>query len=108
QALGTYRLDDASGPLLVSQVLQAQDVPSRFAVTVMQGLTPLVGREQEIGLLHERWAQARDGMGQVVVLSGEAGVGKSRLVQALMEHLEGDVHTRLECHCSPYAQQSAL
>ena len=108
QALGTYRLDDASESLLVSQVLQAQAVPSRFAVTVRKGLTPLVGREQEMGLLRERWAQAREGLGQVVVLSGEAGIGKSRLVQALTEHLAGDVHTRLECHCSPYAQQSAL
>jgi predicted ATPase len=67
-----------------------------------------VGREQEIGLLHERWRQAREGLGQVVVLSGEAGIGKSRLVQALTEHLAEDEHTRLECHCSPYAQQSAL
>jgi predicted ATPase len=74
----------------------------------MQGLTPLVGREQEIGLLHERWVQARDGLGQVVVLSGEAGIGKSRLVQVLTEHLAGVVYTRIECHCSPYAQQSAL
>jgi class 3 adenylate cyclase/predicted ATPase len=108
QALGAYLLDDASEPLVVYQVLQKRAIQSRFAITAIKGLTPLVGREQEIGLLHERWAQARDGMGQVVVLSGEAGVGKSRLVQALTEHLAGDVYTRIECHCSPYAQQSAL
>jgi class 3 adenylate cyclase/DNA-binding winged helix-turn-helix (wHTH) protein/tetratricopeptide (TPR) repeat protein len=108
QALGTYRLAAVSEPLLVSQVLQAQVVASRFAVTAIKGLTPLVGREQEVGLLCERWAQAREGLGQVVVLGGEAGIGKSRLVQAFTEHLAGDVYTRLECHCSPYAQQSAL
>ena len=86
----------------------AGSAQSRFDVTVTKGLTPLVGREQEVGLLRERWAQAKDGLGQVVVLSGEAGIGKSRLVQVLTEHLAGEAHTRIECHCSPYYQQSAL
>ena len=108
QALGAYRLAEASEPLVVYQVLQAQAIPSRFAVTAIKGLTPLVGREQEVGLLRERWAQAREGRGQVVMLSGEAGIGKSRLVQAFTEHLAEEGYTRLECHCSPYAQQSAL
>jgi predicted ATPase len=61
----------------------------------------LVGREQEVRLLLERWAQVKDGMGQVVVLSGEAGIGKSRLVQAVQAHVAGEPHTRLECRCSP-------
>ena len=73
-----------------------------------RGLTPLVGREAEVALLRERWAQARDGLGQVVLLSGEAGIGKSRLVQVLHEHVAAEPHTRLEWRCSPYAQQSPL
>ena len=56
---------------------------SRLEAVGSTGLTPLVGREQEIGLLRERWAQVKDGLGQVVLLSGEAGIGKSRLVQVL-------------------------
>jgi predicted ATPase/class 3 adenylate cyclase/DNA-binding winged helix-turn-helix (wHTH) protein len=108
RALGTQMLDDAAEPLAVYQVLQERTSQSRFEVAVTQGLTPLVGREHELGLLHERWAQVRDGRGQVVVLSGEAGIGKSRLVQALTEHLAGEAHTRVECQCSPYYQHTAL
>jgi predicted ATPase len=74
----------------------------------MKGLTPLVGREHELGLLQERWAQVKDGLGQAVLLSGEAGIGKSRLVQALTEHLAGETYTRIECRCSPYYQNTAL
>ena len=59
-------------------------------------------------LLQERWAQSTDGLGQVVLLSGEAGIGKSRLVQVLKAHVESEPHTRLECRCSPYYQNSAL
>ena len=58
-----------------------------------------MGREHEVGLLCERWAQVKDGLGQVVLLSGEAGIGKSRLVQALKEHLAGEAYTRIECRC---------
>ena len=70
-------------------------------------MTPLVGREHEVGLLRARWTQAKDGMGQVVMLSGEAGIGKSRLGQVLKEHLTGE-HTRIECQCSPYYQHTAF
>jgi predicted ATPase len=77
-------------------------------VAVRKGLTPLVGREQEVGLLLERWARVKEGLGQVVLLGGEAGIGKSRLVQVLKEHLVGDPHARLEWRCSPYYQNSAL
>jgi predicted ATPase len=61
-----------------------------------------------VALLHERWAQARDGLGQVVLLSGEAGIGKSRLVLALKEQVAGEPHTRWECRCSSYFQDSTL
>ena len=108
QALGAHMLEDAAEPLTVYQILQESPAQSRFEVAVTKGLTPLVGREQEIGLLCERWAQVKDGLGQVVLLSGEAGIGKSRLVQALKEHLAGEAHTRIECRCSPYYQHSAF
>ena len=74
----------------------------------MSGLTPLVGREEEVGLLQRRWAQAQEGHGQVVLLSGEAGIGKSRLVQELHEIVAHDGATRLTFRCSPYYQRSAL
>ena len=73
------------------------------------GLTPLVGREQEVALLLERWAQVKDDLGQVVLLSGEAGIGKSRLVQVLTEHVATEPQAWLTPYqCSPYYQNTAL
>src|SRR5262249_8229823 len=73
------------------------------------GLTPLVGREQEVALLLERWSQVKDGLGQVVLLSGEAGIGKSRLVQVLKEHVASEPQAWLTpCQCSSYYQNTAL
>src|SRR2546426_1546773 len=73
------------------------------------GLTPLVGREQEVGLLLARWAQVKEGIGQVVLLSGEAGIGKSRLVQVLKEHVATEPQAWMTpCQCSPYYRNSAL
>jgi predicted ATPase len=68
----------------------------------------MVGREQEIGLLLERWRQARDGDGQVVLLIGEAGIGKSRIIQALCDRLAGETYLRMRYFCSPFAVSSAL
>lgn len=70
--------------------------------------TPLVGRAEELDLLLERWRQARAGRGQVVLLSGEPGIGKSRLIAALHERLSGEPHTKLRYFCSPYHMNSAL
>ena len=82
---------------------------SRLEAAGSTGLTPLVGREQEVALLLERWAQVKDGLGQVVLLSGEAGIGKSRLVQVLKEHVAAEPQAWLTpCQCSPYYQNTAL
>ena len=108
EVLGTYVLEDLADPLTVYRVVQESTAQNRFEVAITRGLTPFVGREHEVGLLHECWAQAIDGRGQVVVLSGEAGIGKSRLVQEFTSHLTGKPCTRLEYHCSPYYQHTAL
>src|SRR5262249_61311511 len=82
---------------------------SRLEGAGSTGLIPLVGREQEVALLRERWAQVKDGMGQVVLLSGEAGIGKSRLVQVLKEHVAAEPQAWLTPgQCSPYHQNTAL
>src|SRR5262249_48250441 len=72
------------------------------------GLTPLVGRESEVTLLVERWEQAKAGYGQVILLTGEAGIGKSRLVQILKDHVANESHVRWECRSVEYSQNSAL
>jgi TOMM system kinase/cyclase fusion protein len=109
QSIGPHRLKGFAQPLAVYQVLSERTARSRLEAAGSTGLTPLVGREQEIGLLRERWAQVRDGVGQVVLLSGEAGIGKSRLVQVLMEHVATEPQAWLTpCQCSPYHQNTAL
>jgi len=82
---------------------------SRLEAAGRTGWTPLVGREQEIGLLRERWAQVKEGIGPVVLLSGEAGIGKSRLGQVLTDQVAAEPQAWLTpCQCSPYHQHSAL
>ena len=82
---------------------------SRLEAVDSTGWTPLVGREQESALLLERWAQVKEGVGQVVLLSGEAGIGKSRLVQVLQEQVAAEPQAWLmPCQCSPYHQHTAL
>jgi class 3 adenylate cyclase/predicted ATPase len=108
QELGEYALRGVSEPVVVYRVLRESGAQSRLDVASTRGLTPLVGREQEVGLLIERWEQAKTGQGQVILLSGEAGIGKSRLVQVLKEHVASELHTRWECRSSPYYQNTAL
>ena len=81
---------------------------SRFEALHASGLTELVGREEELELLLRRWSKAKTGEGQVVLLSGEAGIGKSRLTAALMERLATEPHTRLRYFCSPQHTDSAF
>src|SRR6185295_18270081 len=109
QPLGTPPLKGQAQPLAVYRVLYESMARSRLEAAGSTGWTPLVGREQEIGLLRERWAQVKEGVGQVVLLSGEAGIGKSRLVQVLQEQVAAEPQAWLTpCQCSPYYQHSAL
>jgi DNA-binding winged helix-turn-helix (wHTH) protein len=108
EVLGAHRFDPLAEPLTAYRVLQERPAHTRLGVAIARGLTPFVGREPELGLLHECWAQAAEGSGQVVVLRGEAGIGKSRLVQVFTEQLTGEMYTRLEFHCSPYYRHTAL
>jgi len=109
QSLGTPLLKGFAQPMEVYQVLSESTARSRLDVAGRTGLTPLVGREQEVRLLRERWVQVKDGLGQVVLLSGEAGIGKSRLVQVLKEHVAAESQAWLTpCQCSPYYQNTAL
>ncbi len=107
-ALGEHDLRGVDQPLAVYRVLHESGVQSRVDVASTRGLTPLVGRESEVSLLLDRWRQAKDGQGQLVLLSGDAGIGKSRLVQVLKEHVIDEPHTRWECRSSPYYQNTAL
>jgi class 3 adenylate cyclase len=108
ESLGEYELRGVAQPIAVYRVLQESGVQSRLDIVSTRGLTPLVGRESEVTLLLERWEQVKEGQGQVVLLSGESGIGKSRLVQVLKDHVAEGTHTRLECRSSPYYQNTAL
>jgi predicted ATPase len=83
-------------------------VESRFEALHTSGVTELVGREEELEILVRRWSRAKSGQGQVVLLSGEPGIGKSRLMAALSEHMGTEPYTRLRYFCTPLHQDSAL
>jgi Predicted ATPase len=106
--LGAKELKGIAGSVHVWAALRASSVESHFEALHASGLTALVGREEEFELLLRRWARAKNGEGQVVLLSGEAGIGKSRLTAALLERLAGEPHTRLRYFCSPQHTDSAL
>jgi class 3 adenylate cyclase/tetratricopeptide (TPR) repeat protein len=108
QALGAQEIKGVSQPLLVYRVLHASAAQTRLDVATPRGLTPLVGRDEEVALMQRRWNQAKAGMGQVVLINGEAGIGKSRLVQVLKEHITSEPHTRIEWRGSPHHQQHTL
>jgi class 3 adenylate cyclase/predicted ATPase len=108
EALDDQTLKGFPEPMTVYRVLAESGVQSRLDLIGVGSLTPLVGREQELKVLVERWEHAKEGLGQVVVLRGEAGIGKSRLLRALQDRLADEPYTRLECRGSPYAQHSAL
>src|SRR5262249_19750808 len=94
--------------ITVYQILSESGATSRLDVAQPRGLIPLVGRESEVRLLLERWEQVKAGQGQVVLLTGDAGIGKSRLVQVLKDHIANEPYTRWECRSSSYYQNTAL
>jgi class 3 adenylate cyclase/predicted ATPase len=106
--LGLRGLKGFPGPVRAWAVLRESFVASRFEALHTPGLTALVGREEESELLLRRWSKAKTGEGQVVLLSGEAGIGKSRLTVALLECLAEEAHTRLRYFCSSRRASSAL
>jgi class 3 adenylate cyclase/tetratricopeptide (TPR) repeat protein len=106
--LGKVSLKGLADPVQAWQVLGVSAVESRFEAQHGAALTPLVGREEELELLMRRWRQARAGDGFVVLVSGEPGIGKSRLVPTLLERLSDEPHTRLRSFCSPHHQDTAL
>jgi predicted ATPase len=106
--LGAKDLKGIAGPVRAWAALRASSAEGRFEALHAAGLTALVGREEELELLLRRWSRAKRGEGQVVLLSGEAGIGKSRLTAALLERLAAEPHTRLRYFCSPQHTDSAF
>jgi hypothetical protein len=99
--LGAKDLKGITDPVRAWAALRASSAEGRFEALHTAGLTALVGREEELELVLRRWSRAKTGEGQAVLLSGEAGIGKSRLTAALLEKLTGEPHTRLRYFCSP-------
>jgi class 3 adenylate cyclase/tetratricopeptide (TPR) repeat protein len=106
--LGAVEVKGIAAPVRAWQVLRPSIVASRFEALRGSALTRLVGRDEEMDLLLRRWARAKAGDGQVVLISGEAGLGKSRITAALAERLHAEPYLRLRYFCSPYYQDSAL
>jgi class 3 adenylate cyclase len=108
QDLGAHALRGVPEAMRLYHVLGESGATSRLDVAQPRGLTPLVGRELEVTLLRERWEQAKAGHGHVVLLTGDGGLGKSRLVQTLKDHVAHEQHVRWECRSIPYYQNTAL
>src|SRR5215510_14923377 len=106
--LGLHEVKGIAEPVAAWAVEGASDSESRFEAVRMAGLTDLIGREDDLDFLLERQRLAWKGKGQIVLISGEPGIGKSRLVAALAERITGGPHTRLRYQCSPYHTNSAL
>jgi class 3 adenylate cyclase/tetratricopeptide (TPR) repeat protein len=106
--LGAIAIKGFTEPALASQVIGEGTVESRFEALRSASLGPLVGRDEELHLLSRRWAQARNGEGQIVLISGEAGIGKSRIAMALQEQLGTERVVRLRYFCSPHRRDSAF
>ena len=106
--LGTRDLKGIAAPVQVWAVLRPTSSTNRFEALHRSGMTTLVGREEEYEVLRRRWSKAKEGEGQVVLLAGEAGIGKSHLTVALSERLKGERYIRVRCFCSPQHTNSAL
>ncbi|HEY7490783.1 MAG TPA: AAA family ATPase, partial [Candidatus Tectomicrobia bacterium] len=108
EPLGEYTLPGTPAPSTLYQVRHASGAHGRLDVTTPEQRTPFVGRAVELAVLWERMAQVRQGRGQVVLLSGDAGMGKSRLVQVVKTALMEDGFASIDCWGSPYAQHTAM
>jgi predicted ATPase/class 3 adenylate cyclase len=108
EAVAAAVLKGLPEPVPAYRVLGEGEAESRFEALRGADVIPLVGRAHELALILDRWGRAEEGEGQVVLLAGEAGIGKSRLVRALREHVAGEPHTPLSHFCSPFHQTSAL
>jgi class 3 adenylate cyclase len=106
--LGAQRVKGIAKPVAAFLVLGERPLQSRFEAHSGPALQPMVGRDQELALLLERWSQAKSGEGQGVLLVGEAGIGKSRISRALLDALADEPHFRVRYQCSPYHTDSAL
>ena len=106
--LGQQTFKGSSDPIGVFKVTRGSDVPSRFEASAKKGLTHLIGRDAEIGLLNERWKQIEEGDGQVLLLSGEAGIGKSRILKRFRDQLKDSKHWRYLYYSSAHHQSSAF
>jgi class 3 adenylate cyclase len=106
--LGLQELESVAGQTHAWAAVRQSSKASRFEALHSGGLAPLMGREDEIGLLQRCWAEAKGGRGQVALLSGEAGIGKSRLIAGFLETLEDERHARLRYFCSPQHTESAF
>lgn len=105
---GEHEVKGFARPVPVWRVLCEAAVESRFAAIHARGSLPLVGRTHELGLMLDRWRLAQQGEGQIVTVIGEAGIGKSRSIEALQEKVSQDAHVRIHLQCSPYHSDSAL
>ena len=105
---GTHELKGISEPVSVWRVVSEREVESRFQARRVGGGLPLVGRQEELGLLARSWEASKEGHGQVVLIQGEAGIGKSRLLEALREHVSGEDYVWVATRCSPYHANSTL
>ena len=106
--LGVQNLKGIAGPVRAWAALRPSSIESRFEAFHTSGLTQLVGREEELEILLRRWSEAKTGEGQAALLSGEAGIGKSRLTATVLERVAAEPHTRLRYFCSPQHTDSAL
>jgi class 3 adenylate cyclase/tetratricopeptide (TPR) repeat protein len=105
---GEHDLKGFARPVPAWQVCGEASVESRFAAIRTGGSLPLIGRAHEMGLMCQRWQLARQGEGQIITVTGEAGIGKSRAIEALQEELAAEPHARVNLQCSPYHSDSAL
>jgi class 3 adenylate cyclase len=106
--LGTAEVKGIAAPVPTWQVLGPSSVASRFEALRGAALSRLIGRDEEVDLLLRRWARAKAGDGQIVLISGEPGIGKSRVTAELEERLRAEPHLHLRYFCSPYCRDSAL